>query len=960
LLKCGHSRGELESLNSLGMEEGELKASRSSSQHLLRLQQTVGFYKVNSLFSSGAYSEIFLGKHTLSGTYCALKICRPQSGGSIALIEWESDVLLKMQRYPFVARHLGLYEVIGGGVNSPESPNKVLAMGLLGPNISSLRRNQLGTQFSLAASLHIVLQMLHCVEALHQEGFVHRDLKPSTFCVQRHNSKVNDRSPSINRRHMSTSSNHLRLCMLDFSQSRQYIIPGSGHGDSAKVRPARSTCEFRGTSLYSSFNAHMQQDLGRRDDIWSLFYMLVDMTRGGLPWRRFQDDAKKCELLKKYYLSKPDELLFDLPDVILSHMLELHNHIASLSFSDKPEYSRISDLFRIMIKAANDEKIAHHRLRPSYPEMSELSSLMESSEFLGDPQSTLRRLQAPGAEVEVGLKEEEEEEEGEWKKPAPVSSLADLSTKEEPHVVALPTLPPLPLPPSDIDQAQQDIIDKNFIRKFDLTHTIMTVDTVLHSRFISLNRKGKKRARGQWGPIVFSGILLDDALTVDSQNSGLPSGAAVSSKDALVEYERACQMSISGWEWEKVEVEDEEDDNEDNDKGDTSTVTIDMEEGIEDEVVLNPLNHTRPDLATLSRVPRWLRLRRRGSPMYKPFFSTSTPSLKELEIAFDEMTRRLNDLPLSFVWGAWAALDGASAAYSTPELAAAAAEVEEAGETEDFYTEIVRTAISSAREYASVWCGLATASLSFLKHYINEENVPSEFQLFMQRLMNEALLPRPLPQGIEDIRHEVLINGAKDGRQIITQNPILNIPIPMSVRSDTLVHFSSHFKSFKPGCLHLQQVCCQTISLLERWIQTCKKKSSPTSTLSSLSNPMRTRLLREEYSEVVSPRLFQETPSSTVLFDSSAELNDLAIRRSIARRDLVILRRLLEALEVEQAIHAPISNLEVSLRKSDPHTNPHVVVNRKRSRWESTGLNTNSSTDMQTLLGAAVASGKSV
>jgi serine/threonine protein kinase len=940
------------------MEEGELKASRSNSLHLLRLQQTVGFYKVDSLFSTGAFSEIFLGKHTLSGTYCALKICRPQSGGSRALIEWESDVLLKMQRYPFVARHLGLYEVIGGGVNSSESPNKVLAMGLQGPNISALRRNQLGTQFPLAASLHIVLQMLHCVEALHQEGFVHRDLKPSTFCVQRQNSKVNDRSPSINRRHMPTSSDHLRLCMLDFSQSRQYIIPGSGHGDSAKVRPARSTCEFRGTSLYSSFNAHMQQDLGRRDDIWSLFYMLVDMTRGGLPWRRFQDDAKKCELLKKYYLSKPDELLFDLPNVILSHMLELHNHIASLSFSDMPEYSRISDLFRIMIKVANDEKIANHRLRPSNPETSELSLLMESSEFLGDPKLTLRELQAPGAEIEVGLKEEEEEEEeGEWKKPSPASSLAELSTKDESHVVALPTPPPLPLPPLDIDQAQQDVLDKNFILKFDLTHTIMTVDSILHSRFIRLNKKGKKRARGQWGPIVFSGILLDDALSVDSRNSGLPSEAAVSSKAALVEYERACQVSISGWEWEKEE-EEEYDDNDD--KGDTSTVTIEMDDAIEDEVAHTPLKQHRPDLATLSRVPRWLRIRRRGSPTFKPFFSTSIPSLQEQEIAFDELTRRLNELPLSFVWGAWAALDGASAAYSTPELAAAAAEVEEAGETEDFYTEIVRTAISSAREYASVWCGLAAASLSLLKHYINEENVPSEFQTYMQRLLNEALLPGPLPQGIEDIRHEVLINGAKDGRQLVTQNPLLNIPIPTSVRSETMVHFSAHVKSFKPGCLHLQQVCCQTISKLERWIQTCKKKISPTSTLSSLSNPMRSRLLNEEYSEGVSPRFVQDTSSSSILLDSSAELNDLTIRRTIARRDLVTLRRLLEALEVEQAIHSPISNLEVSFRQSDYHLNPRVVVNRKRSRWESTGLNPNSSTDMQTLLGAAVALGKTV
>jgi hypothetical protein len=87
-----------------------------------------------------------------------------------------------------------------------------------------------------------------------------------------------------------------------------------------------------------------------------------------------------------------------------------------------------------------------------------------------------------------------------------------------------------------------------------------------------------------------------------------------------------------------------------------------MEDATEDEAAHTPLKQTRPDLATMSRVPRWLRLRRRGTPTYRHFFSSSTPSLQEQELAFDEMTRRLNELPLSFVWGAWAALDGASAA----------------------------------------------------------------------------------------------------------------------------------------------------------------------------------------------------------------------------------------------------------------------------------------------------------
>ena len=54
--------------------------------------------------------------------------------------------------------------------------------------------------------------------------------------------------------------------------------------DRGGVRPPREQADFRGTSLYSSLHAHQQRDLGRRDDLWSLFYVFVDMARGGLPW----------------------------------------------------------------------------------------------------------------------------------------------------------------------------------------------------------------------------------------------------------------------------------------------------------------------------------------------------------------------------------------------------------------------------------------------------------------------------------------------------------------------------------------------------------------------------------------------------------------------------------------------------------------------------------------------------
>ena len=66
------------------------------------------------------------------------------------------------------------------------------------------------------------------------------------------------------------------------------------------VRAARSNARFRGTALYASLAAHEGKDQGRVDDLWALFYVLVDLCLGGAPWRnatsRAATDAEKVRL----------------------------------------------------------------------------------------------------------------------------------------------------------------------------------------------------------------------------------------------------------------------------------------------------------------------------------------------------------------------------------------------------------------------------------------------------------------------------------------------------------------------------------------------------------------------------------------------------------------------------------------------------------------------------------------
>lgn len=71
--------------------------------------------------------------------------------------------------------------------------------------------------------------------------------------------------------------------MLDFGLARQFTT------STGEVRPPRAAAGFRGTVRYASVNAHKNKEMGRHDDLWSLFYMLVEFVNGQLPWRKIKD-----------------------------------------------------------------------------------------------------------------------------------------------------------------------------------------------------------------------------------------------------------------------------------------------------------------------------------------------------------------------------------------------------------------------------------------------------------------------------------------------------------------------------------------------------------------------------------------------------------------------------------------------------------------------------------------------
>eukprot|EP01126_Amoeba_proteus_P033109 TRINITY_DN3241_c0_g1_i18.p1 TRINITY_DN3241_c0_g1~~TRINITY_DN3241_c0_g1_i18.p1 ORF type:complete len:447 (+),score=106.42 TRINITY_DN3241_c0_g1_i18:324-1664(+) len=188
-----------------------------------------------------------------------------------------------------------------------------MVMNLLGENLSELRK---GKKFSLVVSLKIGLKVIPILESIHALGYVHRDIKPSNFVVGLY--------PPSSRR---------EIFLIDFGLARRFVT------NTGEVRKARDFTGFRGTARYASINSHMCRDLSRRDDMWSVFYLLVEFAKCQLPWSRLRDKDKIGEM--KIQWNTP-ELVRGLPPEFLKFM----NHLQSLKFGDPPDYLLLMNLLR--------------------------------------------------------------------------------------------------------------------------------------------------------------------------------------------------------------------------------------------------------------------------------------------------------------------------------------------------------------------------------------------------------------------------------------------------------------------------------------------------------------------------------------------------------------------------------------------------------------------------------------
>ncbi|VDO42049.1 unnamed protein product [Haemonchus placei] len=118
----------------------------------------------------------------------------------------------------------------------------------------------------------LAVQCLYSVKLVHDHGYIHRDIKPNNFVMG----------------HRDDYERARLVHILDFGLARSYAALRNGKW---VARRARGTAEFRGTLRYCSPNVHEKKEQGRRDDLWSLFYVLIEL-HCKLPWQSIRDRSK--------------------------------------------------------------------------------------------------------------------------------------------------------------------------------------------------------------------------------------------------------------------------------------------------------------------------------------------------------------------------------------------------------------------------------------------------------------------------------------------------------------------------------------------------------------------------------------------------------------------------------------------------------------------------------------------
>jgi len=265
-------------------------------------------YIIIKMLGSGSFGSVWMAQDRLSDDIVAIKI---EDNKKIPRIINENKIYCYLYKHGFGKGLPKTYKMIY------TRDYNIMVMQMMGKNLEEML-NDYKRKFNLNTVFEIAVQIITLLQKLHTAGFIHRDIKPNNFMVDRDNTGI--------------------IYMVDLGLSKRYINKG-------KHIVFNDRKSLVGTARYASQNMHMGIEPTRRDDLESVGYMLVYFLKGRLPWQGLIK-KKSINMLDQIFERKVCTSLEELCDGLPNCFIEYIDYCRKLKFDEEPDYEYMKDIFR--------------------------------------------------------------------------------------------------------------------------------------------------------------------------------------------------------------------------------------------------------------------------------------------------------------------------------------------------------------------------------------------------------------------------------------------------------------------------------------------------------------------------------------------------------------------------------------------------------------------------------------
>ena len=268
-------------------------------------------YRIIKRLGRGSFGNIFLVEY--QNKLYAMKLENTKKGYYILDKEVYLMIHLYGPRIPYVKSfgQCGYYNV--------------LVMELLGKSLEDIKSILPSKKMTIPCICKLSYQMLQILEHIHKRSFIHRDVKPENFI-------------------MGLGPNNKFLYMIDFGFAKTYRDPTT-----LAHYPLKKNDGITGTARYASINTLRGFTQSRKDDLESLAYVIIYLSKGTLPWANITSDNKD-ELYNLITKVKFETTVENLCSGLPQQFLDFVRYIRGMTFEQEPDYKYLRNLFLIALQ----------------------------------------------------------------------------------------------------------------------------------------------------------------------------------------------------------------------------------------------------------------------------------------------------------------------------------------------------------------------------------------------------------------------------------------------------------------------------------------------------------------------------------------------------------------------------------------------------------------------------------